>query len=126
MGINKTVVLRGTRFYSLLLSSFSPLELRAYSNVDWVGDPIDCKSTTGYCIFLGDSLISWKSKKQVVVSRTSIKAKYRAMAFTTCEIVWLRWLLSDMGVILSCLTPLYCDNKSVIQIVHNSVFHERT
>ncbi|KAL5796556.1 hypothetical protein ACOSQ2_001376 [Xanthoceras sorbifolium] len=84
------------------------------------------KSITGFCIFLGDSLISWKSKKKTVVSKSSTEAEYQAMASTTTEIVWLRWLLADMGVSLSHLTPMYCDNQSSIQIAHNSVFHERT
>ena len=118
--------LRGTQFQSLLLSSTSSLELHAYSDADWASDPTDRKSTTGFCIFLGDSLISWKSKKQDVISRSSTEAEYRAMASTTCEIVWLRWLLADMGVFLHQPTPLYCDNKSAIQIAQNSVFHERT
>jgi hypothetical protein len=118
--------LRGTQFQSLLFPSSSSLELCAYSDADWAGDPTDRKSTTGFCIFLGDSLISWKSKKQDIVSRSSTEAEYRAMASTTTEIVWLRWLLSDMGILLSQPTPMYCDNKSAIQIAHNSVFHERT
>lgn len=118
--------LRGTISQSLLFSSTSSPELRAYSDSDWAGDITDRKSTTGYCIFLGDSLISWKSKKQSVVSRSSTEAEYRAMASTTTQIVWLRWLLEDMGVVLSTPTPMYCDNRSAIQIAHNSVFHERT
>ena len=100
--------------------------LRAYADADWAGDLSDRKSTSGFCIFLGDSLVSWKSKKQSVVARSTAEAEYRAMAHATSEIVWLRWLLSDMGVTYSSPTPLYCDNKSVIQIAHNSVFHERT
>jgi len=118
--------LRGTQFQSLLLPSTSSLQLRAYSDADWASDPVDRKSTTGFCIFLGDSLISWKSKKQSVVSKSSTEAEYRAMASTTTEIVWLRWLLDDMGVSISSPTPMFCDNKSAIQIAHNSVFHERT
>jgi len=66
------------------------LELRAYSNADHDSDPIDRKSVIGFCIFLGDSLISWKSKKQSIVSQSSTKAEYRAMTSTTKEIVWLR------------------------------------
>ena len=118
--------LRGTQFQSLLLPSTSSLQLCAYSDADWASDPVDRKSTTGFCIFLGDSLISWKSKKQSVVSKSSTEAEYRAMASTTTEIVWLRWLLTDMGVSVSSPTPMFCDNKSAIQIAHNSVFHERT
>ena len=118
--------LRGTQFQSLLLLSSSSLELHAYPDADWAGDPTDCKSVTGFCIFLGDYLISWKRKKQDVVSVCSTEVEYRAIASTTREIVWLRRLLSDMGVSLSSPSPMYCDNKSAIQIAYNSVFHERT
>jgi len=81
--------LQGTIFQSLLLSSTSFLELRAYSDADHGSDPTDRKSVTGFCIFLGDSLISWKSKKQSIVSQSSIEAEYRDMASTTKEIIWL-------------------------------------
>jgi len=102
--------LRGTDFQSLLLSSTSSLDLRAYSDADHGSDPTDRKSVTGFCIFLSDSLISWKSKKQSTVSQSSTEAEYRVMTSTTKEIVWLRWLLADMGVFFSHPTPMYCDN----------------
>ena len=79
-----------------------------------------------FCIFLGDSFISWKRKKQPIVSLSSTEAEYCAMVSITKEIVWLHWLPANMGVFLSHPTPMYCDNKSAIQIAHNSVFHERT
>ena len=56
----------------------------------------------------------------------SIEAEYRVMTSTTREIIWLRRLLSDMGVSFPSPSPMYCDNKSAIQIAHNSVFHKRT
>ena len=118
--------LRDTQFQTLLFPSTSSLELCAYSDADWDGDHHDRKPTTRFCIFLGESLISWKSKKQDVVSRSSTEAEYHAMVVTTCEIIWLRWLLVDMEVHISSSTPLHCDNKSAIQIAKNSVFHERT
>ena len=104
----------------------SLLKLRAYSDADHDSDPINRKYVTEFCIFLGDSLIYRKSKKQSIVSQSSTEAKYRVMASTTKEIVWLCWLLADMGVFFSHPTPMYCDNQSSIQIAHNSVFHERT
>ncbi|GJR08760.1 uncharacterized mitochondrial protein-like protein [Tanacetum coccineum] len=83
------------------------LDLRAYYDSDWAGDSVTRKSTTKFCVFLRDSLISWKSKKQDVLSRSSTEAKYRVMAVTTSEIVWLCWLLTDMGVHITSPTPLY-------------------
>jgi len=117
---------KGTLFYGLHYSAQSSLELRAYSDADWAGDPTDRRSTTGYCFFLGDSLISWRSKKQTVVARSSTEAEYRALADATQELLWLRWLLEDMGVTHSAATNISCDNQSAIQIAHNDVFHERT
>nr|CAN70361.1 hypothetical protein VITISV_033646 [Vitis vinifera] len=118
--------LKGTIFHGLFYSAQSPLVLRAFSDADWAGDPTDRRSTTGYCFLLGSSLISWRSKKQTFVARSSTEAEYRALADTTSELIWLRWLLKDLGVSTSSATPLYCDNQSAIHIAHNDVFHERT
>ncbi|XP_019054057.1 PREDICTED: uncharacterized protein LOC109114973 [Nelumbo nucifera] len=117
---------KGNLFHGFHYSSSSSLYLIAYSDADWAGDPTDRRSTTSYFFFLGDSLISWHSKKQTVVSRSSTEAEYRALADTTSELLWLRWLLHDMGITHSSATPLHYDNRSVIQIAHNDVFHERT
>uniref|UniRef100_A0A2N9GCA0 CCHC-type domain-containing protein n=1 Tax=Fagus sylvatica TaxID=28930 RepID=A0A2N9GCA0_FAGSY len=118
--------IKGTMFHGLHFSAHSTLDLCAYSDADWAGDPTDCRSTTGFCFFLGDSLISWRSKKQHIVSRSSTEAEYRALADTTSELLALRWLLEDMGLTHSSPTIIHCDNRSAIQIAHNDVFHERT
>ena len=102
--------LKGTLFHGLFYSAQSPLVLRAFSDADWAGDPIDCRSTTGYCFLLGSSLISWRSKKQTFMAHSSTEAEYCALADTTSELLWLRWLLTDLGVSTSSATPLYCDN----------------
>uniref|UniRef100_A0A2N9G735 Reverse transcriptase Ty1/copia-type domain-containing protein n=1 Tax=Fagus sylvatica TaxID=28930 RepID=A0A2N9G735_FAGSY len=82
--------IKGTMFHGLHFSAHSTLNLCAYSDADWVGDPTDRHSTTGFCFFLGDSLISWRSKKQHIVSRSSTEAEYRALADTTSELLDLR------------------------------------
>ena len=81
--------LKGTLFHGLYFSSQSSLQLRAYTDVDWTNDPTDRRSTTSYCFLLDTSIISWRSKKQTVVARFSTEAKYRALADTTSELLWL-------------------------------------
>ena len=118
--------LKSTIFNGLHFSSPSSLTLQAYLYADWAGDPTDRRSSTRYCFLLGDSLISWRSKKQTVIVRSSTEAEYRALAATIAELIWLRWLLHDLGVDCSIATKLHCDNRSAIQIAHNDVFHEHT
>jgi hypothetical protein len=118
--------LRRTRSRCLLYASDSPLQLHANSDATWASDSVDRSSTTGYCILLGSSPISWKSKKQAVISRSSAEAELRALATTTAEIIWLRWLLNDLGVSCDTPTPPLCDNMSAIQISHDPVKHELT
>ena len=118
--------LKGTLFHGLFYFVQSPLILRAFSDADWAGDPTDRRSTIGYCFLLGSSLISWRTKKQTHVARSSTEAEYRALADTTSELLWLRWLLKDLGVSTSSATLLYCDNQNAIHIAHNDVFNEQT
>ena len=117
---------KGTLYHGLHYSSRSSLKLHAYSDADWVGDLTDRCSITGFYFLLGTSLVSWRSKKQDVVSRSSTEVEYRALADITCELVWLRWLVADMDAPQPTATSLYCDNHSAIYIAHNDVFHKRT
>ena len=71
-------------------------QICGYCDVDWTGCPIDRRSTTGYCVSFGGNIVFWKNKKQSVVARSSAEAKYRVMAFVTCELVWIKQLLKEL------------------------------
>ncbi|PKU73010.1 Retrovirus-related Pol polyprotein from transposon TNT 1-94 [Dendrobium catenatum] len=100
--------------------------LTAYVDSDWAGDQSDRKSTTGYCMFFGNTLTSWSVKKQATIARSSTEAEYRALASAAAEILWLRQLLQELGCPQKLPTILYCDNTSAIALAHNPVFHART
>ncbi|CAL5418427.1 unnamed protein product [Camellia sinensis] len=110
----------------ILFSNHGHLRLEAFTDADWAGSIDDRRSTSGYCAFVGGNLVTWRSKKQTVVSRSSAEAEYRAMAHGTCELMWLQSLLNDIGFVCSEPLTLYCDNKAAISIAHNPVQHDRT
>lgn len=110
----------------LLLNSSSTLTLHGYSDSDWARCPDSRRSISGYCFFMGDSLITWRSKKQSTVARSSSEAEYRALAAATCEMQWLHFLLVDLQITCDKQAVLYCDNKSALHIAANPVFHECT
>ncbi|WVZ85688.1 hypothetical protein U9M48_032583 [Paspalum notatum var. saurae] len=118
--------LQGTSSQCLFYARDSPLQLHAYSDSTWASDATDRRSVKGYCIFLGSSPIAWKSKKQAHVSHSNAEAELRALATTTSEIIWLRWLLADFGISCHAPTPLLCGNTGAIQIAHDPVKHELT
>ena len=116
--------LRGTIDYGIHFQPIT-LNLQAYSDADWGGDPNGRHSVSGYVVYLGSSPISWASKKQHTVSLSSAEAEYRALAIAAIELVWLRQLFCDMHVPLLIPPLIHCDNISAISLASNPVFHSR-
>ncbi|GJR16214.1 ribonuclease H-like domain-containing protein [Tanacetum coccineum] len=116
---------QGTLDYGLQLFSSTTDSLIAYSDADWVVAPTR-RSTSGYCVFLGNNLLSWSSKRQPTLSRSSAEAEYRGVANAVAETCWIRNLLRELHTPLSSATIVYCDNVSVVYLSSNPVQHQRT
>ncbi|GKF25859.1 ribonuclease H-like domain-containing protein, partial [Tanacetum coccineum] len=107
---------RGTIDHGLQLHVSSTTRLTAYTDADWAGCPVTRRSTSGYCEFLGDNLLSWSAKRQVTLSRSSAEAEYRDVANIVAETAWLRNLLLELHAPLSTATIVYYDNVSVVYL----------
>ncbi|RVW40541.1 Retrovirus-related Pol polyprotein from transposon RE2 [Vitis vinifera] len=99
--------------------------IEVYIDADWAGVVDDRRSISGYFTFVGGNLVTWKSKKQNVVARSSVEAEFRGMALGFCETLWLRLLLQDLGYLSRQPIRLFCDNKAACDIAHNPIQHDR-
>ena len=118
--------LKGSIGRGILMRNNGSTQIQGYTDADWAGNALDRKSTTGYCTFVGGNLVTWKSKKQIVIARSSAEAEYCAMASTACELIWLKSLLFDLGFPSNAPMSLMYDNQAAMHIASNPVFNERT
>ncbi|WVZ83622.1 LOW QUALITY PROTEIN: hypothetical protein U9M48_030750 [Paspalum notatum var. saurae] len=118
--------IRGTLHLGLHLRPSTQCDLVVYSDANWAGCPDTRKSTSGYAVFLGDNLVSWSSKRQNTVSRSSAEAEYRVVPNAVAEASWLRQLLQELHSPPRCATLVYCDNISAVYMSSNPVQHQRT
>ncbi|GJZ30197.1 ribonuclease H-like domain-containing protein [Tanacetum coccineum] len=116
----------GTINHGLQLHVSSTTQLTAYTDADWASCHVTRRSTSGYCVFPGDNLLSWSAKRQVTLSRSSDEAEYRSVSNVVAETAWLRNLLLELHAPLSTATLIYCDNVSVVYLFTNPVRHQRT
>ncbi|PKU81771.1 putative mitochondrial protein [Dendrobium catenatum] len=114
--------IKGTADFGLSITRGS-LCLRRYSDVDWATDPIEQKSMSLYCTFLGPNLISWSVKKQTTVTRSSTEAEYRSLSSMISEVHWIRRLAAELLIPQHQETIIHCDNTSAIALANNPVLH---
>lgn len=118
--------LKGSPGKGLMFEKHGHLEIEVFTDADWAGSTMDRRSTSGYCTFVGGNLVTWKSKKQSVVARSSAEAEFRSVAHGVCEVMWIKGILDELQIPSSIPMKVYCDNKAAIAIAHNPVLHERT
>ncbi|GJV25359.1 hypothetical protein Tco_1378054 [Tanacetum coccineum] len=111
---------------NVIRTSTSVNVLKAYTDADWARCTDTRRSVTGYCVFMNNSLVSWKSKKQNTISKSSTEVEYRALASVTSEVIWVLKFLKDLDCSNLLPVKVFCDNSSTIKIAANPVFHERT
>ncbi|XP_057723879.1 secreted RxLR effector protein 161-like [Arachis stenosperma] len=116
--------LKGCSAVGLLFLADNDLTLTGFSDADWATCAEFHRSITGHCFYLGKSLISWKSKKQSTVARSSSEAEYRVLALATCQAQWLSYIMKDIGLPITKPITLFCDNRFAIHIATNPIFHE--
>ena len=117
--------LKGTPGKGLWFRANRHLNLEGYCDADWASSRDDRRSTSGYCVFVGGNLVSWRSKKQVVVSMSTAEAEHRAMALALCEMMWLKSLLKELRVLKNETMLLHCDNVAAINITNNPIQFDR-
>ncbi|CAM8951770.1 unnamed protein product [Rhodiola kirilowii] len=118
--------LKGSPGKGILFGKSQNRKIEVYTDADWAGSASDRRSTSAYCTFVWGNLVTWRSKKQHVVSRSSAEAEYRAMALGICEVMWIRRILEELKIDVEKPMKLFCDNKSAICIANNPVQHDRT
>ncbi|CAN6690727.1 unnamed protein product [Malus baccata var. baccata] len=118
--------LKGALGKGLIFIKYGHLEVKGYTDADWAGNITDRRSTSGYFTFVVGNLMTWRSKKQNVVARSTVEAEYRGMAHGICELLWLMILLTEIRFKPRGAMLLYCDNQDTREISNDLVQHDRT
>lgn len=118
--------LKGTAQLSLHYRAECGSQLLCYADSNYAGCHGTRKSTSGSMCLLAGGPVSWKSKKQSVVTLSTTEAEYRALTSTTTECLWLRGLLGEFGENTTQPTPVYCDNEGAVKLSRNPVHRAKT
>ena len=117
---------KGTQHYGLLYKKGNSDNCSGFSDADWGGDLDDQKSTSGYVFQIGETAITWRSKKQTCVALSTAEAEYVALSSTAQESLWLQQLLVDLTKEPTKSVVIYEDNQSAIIMAKDPQFHGRS
>ncbi|CAA7405799.1 unnamed protein product [Spirodela intermedia] len=118
--------LKSTPGKGVLFKRSGKVEVEMFTDADYAGSTIDRRSTSSHLTFVGGNLVTWRSKKQNVVARSSAEAELRALAQGICELLWVKNLFDELQIPLFSPMKICCDNKLAINLVHNPVQYDCT
>ncbi|KAK6162342.1 hypothetical protein DH2020_002183 [Rehmannia glutinosa] len=117
--------LAATPTFGLFIMKTPTLQITGYSDSDWATNIDDRKFITGFCVYLGDNLVSWCSKKQEAVSRSNTEAEYKSLAHCATEVMWLRNLLTKLHIPIVKTPIIWTDNIGAEVLASNPIFYSR-
>jgi hypothetical protein len=117
--------LKGTVGYGIMYKRSAKMKLNGWTDSDYAGDLDDRKSTSGYVFMLGNAAVSWSSKKQPIVTLSTIEAEFVAAAACACQSLWLKNVLFHLHVMNDEKILIHCDNSSSIKLSKNPILHGR-
>jgi len=116
------IYLQGTKDHMLTFKKSDQLQVIGYSDSNFAGCPDDQKSTSDFIFMMARGAISWKSVKQTLTATSTMEAEYVACYEATCQVVWLKNLISGFQIVESISRPLviYCDNTAAVHLSQNN------
>ncbi|XP_019442253.1 PREDICTED: uncharacterized protein LOC109346968 [Lupinus angustifolius] len=115
----------GIHLKPVVFDSSLPIILTSLCDADWATNLDDRKSISWVCLFVGPNLVTWWSKKQQTVSRSSTETEYKSLALAAQEIIWVESLFSELNIPHQ-VPLILCDNLNTVSMSHNPVLHNRT
>jgi len=118
--------LKGTLEFGIWYQREGKSELLGYTKSDYAGDVDDSRSTSGYVFLMSGGVVAWSSRKQPIVTLSTIEAEYVAITTCACQAIWMKRILKEIGHEQDEEMVLFCDNTSTIKLSNNAVMHGKS